>query len=334
MIRKLVIVVCFTVLALPVISPAAGAAPEDRPRLKAEATVTSDIVRIGDLVANAGIVADVPIFRAPDLGSTGMVSAQAVVNAVRAHALIGLDPGDVREVVVTRASRTVAPQEIESRVAEALAAQFALGNPKDVLLRFDEAVNAIHVEPTAKGEPRVARLSYASRSGRFDAVVAIPSHRPLRLTGHAIPMAEVVTIAEPIARGDIIKQSDVAMQRRPRRDIAADTLTDTARAVGLAARVNMHPGRVLRAVDLTHPELVRRNETVTLIYRVPGINLTVRGRATEGGAEGDIIGVLNEQTNRTMHGTVTGPGQVTIKAAATRLAAGGPAAEAVHAQAR
>ena len=37
--------------------------------------ITGDIVRIGDLVENAGIVAEVPIFRAPDLGQTGTVSA-------------------------------------------------------------------------------------------------------------------------------------------------------------------------------------------------------------------------------------------------------------------
>ena len=47
------------------------------PKLKAEATVNGDLVRIGDLVANAGIIADVPIFRAPDLGATGMVSAES-----------------------------------------------------------------------------------------------------------------------------------------------------------------------------------------------------------------------------------------------------------------
>src|ERR1051325_3759818 len=71
------------------------------PKLKAEATVTGDLVRIGDLVANAGIIADVPIFRAPDLGATGMVSAESVVEAVRGHALVGLDTGGLREVAVT-----------------------------------------------------------------------------------------------------------------------------------------------------------------------------------------------------------------------------------------
>ena len=48
-----------------------------RPAAQGEAVVTGAIVRIGDLVENAGAVADVPIFRAPDLGQTGTVPADA-----------------------------------------------------------------------------------------------------------------------------------------------------------------------------------------------------------------------------------------------------------------
>ena len=40
----------------------------ERPSLRSEAIINGDIVRIGDLVEHAGIVAPVPIFRAPDLG--------------------------------------------------------------------------------------------------------------------------------------------------------------------------------------------------------------------------------------------------------------------------
>ncbi|MEA3027489.1 MAG: flagellar basal body P-ring formation protein FlgA, partial [Alphaproteobacteria bacterium] len=43
------------------------------PRLKELVAVSSEIVRIGDLVDNAGMAADVPVFRAPDLGQTGAV---------------------------------------------------------------------------------------------------------------------------------------------------------------------------------------------------------------------------------------------------------------------
>src|SRR6185312_1744083 len=117
---------------------ALAALDQTRPKLKAEAVVTGGIVHIGDLVEHAGIISNVPIFRSPDPGSTGTVSAAAVVEAVRAHALIGLDTGGIDEVVVTRAARTVEPQEIEGALAAALSARFSLGKPGDVAVNFDE----------------------------------------------------------------------------------------------------------------------------------------------------------------------------------------------------
>ena len=96
--------------------------------------------------------------------------------------------------------------------------------------------------------------------------------------------------------------------------------------VGLAARANLRTGQPLRAAELMKPELVQRNETVTLIYEVPGITLTVRGKATEGGAEGDVISVLNEQSKRTVQGIIVGPGRVVISTGSPRLAANLPPA--------
>ena len=60
---------------------------------------------------------------------------------------------------------------------------------------------------------------------------------------------------------------------------------------------------------------MQRNEAVTITYEVPGIMLTVRGKALEAGAVGDVVGVLNIQSNRTVQATVIGPGRVTIAAA-------------------
>ncbi len=54
---------------------------------------------------------------------------------------------------------------------------------------------------------------------------------------------------------------------------------------------------------------------------MPGIRLTVRGKALESGAVGDVVGVLNIQSNRTVQATVTGPGRVAIIAPAPLIAA-------------
>ncbi len=325
MIRKLAIA---TAALLAFGATAAAEPAPEHPKLKAEAVITGGIVRIGDLVDHAGIIANVPIFRAPDLGVTGTVSAEAVIEAVRPYALVGLDTGDVAEVTVTRASRAILAKIIEDRVAEALAAQYALGPVKDIVVHFEREMRVIHVEPSAKGDPRVAYINYDSRSGRFDATLDMPTgagtHGTLHLTGRAAATAEVVTLLRPVERGEVIKDNDVVVERRPRADVGRELIRNADQAVGLAARNAMQPGRPLRVADLMKPEVVQRNETVTLVYNVPGIMLTVRGKATEGGAEGDVISVLNEQSKRTVQGVVVGPGRVVISSSTPRLAANLP----------
>jgi flagella basal body P-ring formation protein FlgA len=316
--------------AISITAATAQTAPGEpaRPRLKAEATVTGPIVRVGDLVENAGIIANVAIFRAPDLGETGTVPADAVAEAVRAHQLIGLDTAGIGDVTVTRASRGIPVDEIEASVARALSLRFNLGDIKDITVTFERDPRLIYVEPNAKGNPRVAQINYDRRSGRFDATLEIPTGAAnrgiLRLAGRAMVTSEVITVSHAIERGALLKESDLIVERRPRTEVARDVIADSHHVVGMAARANLRAGQLLRGADLMKPELVQRNETVTLIYQVPGITLTVRGKATEGGAEGDVISVTNEQTKRAVQGVIVGPGRVVISTGSPRLAANLP----------
>lgn len=295
-----------------------------RPILKAQATVTGPIVHVGDLVENAGAIAKVAIFRAPDLGFTGTVSADAVADAVRTQALAEIDTAGLTEVTVTRAARTIPVKTIEDAIARALSVQFNLGSPSEITVTFERAIQAMHVEPSAVGEPRIARIGY-NRDGRFDATLEIPtgtsSRGLLRISGRALATTEVVTLSRSLERGAILKESDILVERRPRAEAGRDALIDRSQAVGFALRSPMQAGRILRSAELVKPDTIQRNEIVTLIYEVPGVTLTVRGKALEGGAEGDTISVLNEQSKRTLHGTIIGPGRVVIGQHGSRLAA-------------
>ncbi len=55
-----------------------------------------------------------------------------------------------------------------------------------------------------------------------------------------------------------------------------------------------------------------------MIYETAGLYLTVRGKALEGGTEGDVVSVLNLQSKRTVTGTVVGRGQVSVSVATPR----------------
>ena len=293
------------------LSPAPQAA---RPMLRAAVTVTDDVVRIGDLVDNAGIVANIAVFRAPDPGTTGRVPASQVIEAVAAHQLIGLSANGIREIRVTRPGRRIATSDFETQIAAALASRYGLGNEHDIELRFDNPPEAIAVDAHSNAEINVEQLNYLARSGRFDAVVEVVGieTRRLRLSGTAQATAEVVTLNRSLNRGEIVRATDVVVERRPRAQLPSDILGDTRNVVGHAARNAISSGKPLRANDLTKPHLVQRNEFVTLIFEVPGITLTMRGKANESGSEGDLVEVLNVQSKRTVHGIVTGQGRVVV----------------------
>ena len=300
----------------------AAAAESPAPALKASVTVTGDVVRIGDLIDNAGAVADVPIFRAPDLGTTGAVQTDRIVDAIRPHQLIGIDTRGLAAVIVTRASRAITAQEISSRVAQALVGQYGFGNAHNILVNFDQNVRTLQVEPNLTGELQVQALSYDPRTTRFDVTFALPASMELRrqsarYTGTASETVDALAVEHPVEHGEVLKASDLTIVRRPKTDTGV--VTDAKAVVGLAARHQLHPGQPLSAGDLMKPEIVQRNDTVTIVYQVPGVTLTLRGQAQETGALGDTISVLNAESKRVVQAVISGPDRVTVGAIITRV---------------
>jgi flagella basal body P-ring formation protein FlgA len=304
-------------LALSV-APAAAqvAAPAHAPRLKPQVTVANDIVRIGDLVENAGVAANTPVFRAPDLGETGAVPVRAVLDAIRPHGLIGVDVRGLSEVSVTHASRTIAADDIEQRIVTALTARHNLGKPEDLKILFDRDIRAIQLAVSASAELSLASMTYDARTRRFDVTfeLANGARSQWRYTGSAVETVEAAVPRRAIARGDVIKPGDIVIERRPKNEFSSEPPAPAAEVVGLAARRAVRPGQPLRNADLMKPEFVLKNDMVLLHYEVPGIVLTMRGKALDTGVEGDTVSVLNINSKRTIQGIVTGPGRVTVLA--------------------
>jgi flagella basal body P-ring formation protein FlgA len=290
------------------------------PTLKREAVVSADVVRIGDLIDGAGPAAGIAIFRAPDIGETGSVPAYQVLAAARAYGVERVDTRGNSEVAVTRAGRVVAAKEIEAAIARTLAARGGIANAHDLSITLDREPQPLHLQSTA--DLRALYTYYNARSGRFDITFEAADETARRSTqrysGYAVETLPVAVTQRPLARGEIVRAADVAIEHRPKAEFreGASAATDPA---GLAARHPVRAGQALRASDLMRPEIVQRNEAVTLVYEAPGLVLTVRGKAMDPGTEGDVINVLNSQSNRTVQGTVAGPARVIVRSGAPRL---------------
>lgn len=289
------------------------------PTLRASITVTSDVVRVGDLIDNAGSATLIPVYRSPDLGTTGALPVAQVLSVLRAKQVIGVMTGDIREVQVTRLARTLANKDLENAVASALERRFGLGDAANITVTFDRGIADMRLDASNTGLLQAVATRYDARSGRFDIAFEInndsnPAPTKLRFTGTAIETVDVAVLTRDIDRTEMLKSSDVAQERRPRSEVTGEAATRD-RAVGMQLRRPMRAGTPIRVADIAKPEFVQRDQSVTVIYQVPGIYLTTRGKAIESGAEGDTVSVLNLQTKRTLTGVVTGRGQVTVQGA-------------------
>ena len=311
-------------LAAPA-TPAFAQAREDiivAPVLRANVSVTGDLVRIGDVIDNAGNAGQIAIYRAPDLGTTGALPVAQVLNTLRTHQVIGVDTRDLREIKVTRLARTIEGKEIEMQVARALERRNGLGDATNLSLTFDRDPGDIRLDASHTGSLQVSAARYEPRNNRFDVTFEISNENAaaparLRFTGTAIETMEAAVLARNVERNEVLKSSDVVIERRPKSEVGADAATRD-RAVGMQARRQLRVGQALKTVDLAKPDLVQRDQSVTLIYEAAGLYLTIRGKALEGGAEGDVVNVLNLQSKRTIAGVVTGRGQVSISVVTPR----------------
>ncbi len=294
------------------------------PVLRAQVTVEGDIVRIGDMVENAGTAAQIAIYRSPDLGTTGTLPTAQVINTLQAHQVIGVDTRDIKWVTVTRLARTIDAREIESQVAHAIEHRSGLGDAANLNLTFDRDVQDVRLESWNNGPLQPVSVRYEPRNGRFDVAFEINNdvngtRARLRFAGVVVEMLDAAILTRSVDRGDVLKASDIAIERRSKAEVGGDAAT-RGHSVGMQMRRSLRAGQALHTADVGKPDLVQKDDNVTLIYEAAGIYLTARGKAIDNGTDGDTVTVLNLQSKRTITGTVVGRDQVAISIVTPRYA--------------
>lgn len=309
--------VLFPALISALIAGTFAAASEDLPVLKSEATVSSEIVVLGDLVANAGEFAEKPVFRAPDLGMSGTVRAGDVEAAARRAGLEEIDSNNVAEVTVSRASRIVTETMLQEAVLKAVADRNSGIVPANLSITFNEPTDVRHALPGSMDPVRIRALRYGSESGRFEALVELDTgHSPerFRLSGTAVETVEISRLTRPVRRGQIIGRGDVEIARVPRRSARNIALADPEDFIGMSALRSLQPGAAVALSDFEVPPLIKRNEMLTVMYEVPGLVVTTHGRALDDGRKDETISVINTQSNRVLQAVVVRPGLVRVMA--------------------
>lgn len=324
--------------------PAPGRASE-LPALRGDVTALRDTLTLGDLVANVPPeAAETPMFRAPGLGQTGTIQARRIAAAAEALGLGRIETGGRMQVSIHRAARHVGAPDAEAAIRKRLASDFG-ADPLSTGIVFDAPSPALVLEPTVEGEVVASDVTLDRRSRRVAATIWIgpsPNERraQLRVSGIVVDLVEVAVVSRSLDRGQVVKPGDIVVERRAKDLIPTDAAGDGGPMEGRVAKRALGAGTLVRATDLIRPEIVARGDIVSVVYDAPGITLSMRAKAIEGGALGDTVNVINPSSKKSLQTVVIGPGRVSvggsasasparIAAAVTPAAAGMPAAAGI-----
>lgn len=290
----------------------AGTALAADARIRPEATVSTDTVRLGNLVEGLEQGGDIPLFKAPAPGARGTIRVERILMAAREYGITNITFGNVRMVHISRPARTIQRVDMAQAVIQSMTQR---GNANTLDIVLDDHVAPRMVDVARRDALRVMQVNRDPVTGRFEAKLALADDQASEtwtVTGAVLETREIAVLTSDVERGDAIKDKDLTVVRRPASQIERDAITSMADLVGMVPRRALRTGEFVRTSDVARPMLVEKNQLVTVTYVSKGLTLSMRGRAQSNGAMGETIRVQNPQSKRFVEGVVSGAGQVTI----------------------
>ena len=306
----------FAAFAGLLLSGAAWAAP----LLKADIVVSAPIVTVGDMFDAAGAGAEQPLFRAPNPGTSGMVSITDIGAALARIGIEEFETGGVDSVRVSRAAAVIDEAVLSDLIAADLAGRGIISTGMTVDTLFSVPVKPLNAEAVA--EPaRVISLRYLPGSGAFTARFAIAGiDQPLDVAGTIELMIAAPHIKANLPAGTLLSADNIEMRPVPLKFVESTGVARLEDVVGKTLVRQSREGMMLKPSDVSIPLLVSKNDPVTIYFRKGPMTLTVKGQAVTGAAAGGLIQVINLMSKRVISATAISAGAVEVSADPLALA--------------
>ncbi|MFM7343786.1 MAG: flagellar basal body P-ring formation chaperone FlgA [Tagaea sp.] len=293
----------------------AAASPAPAQSLRTDlVTIEGEFVRLSDLFD--GVAADRAVLRAPAPGRRVSIEVTQLLDIARTNNVAWRPQTRFDRVLIERAGRTIDQNDILPPLRKALVLEGVRATDE---IDLGSRIVTISLPLDAPTDIEVRHVQFDRAQGRFTAtVVAGGAHQGAQrvtLHGRVFATARVPVLRRAVNAGEIVRANDVEFAHVREDAGRRDTITDPQRLIGQAARVRLREREPVRESDVRAPTLVTRNASVTIILQAGNLQLSAQGRATEDGARGDTIRVVNVQSNRTVEAVVVGSDTVAVQIA-------------------
>ncbi|AWU93990.1 flagellar basal body P-ring formation chaperone FlgA [Azospirillum ramasamyi] len=167
--------------------------------------------------------------------------------------------------------------------------------------------------PQGAGGLAVENLYYSPVQGRFAAeIVVTGSQIRLPVSGRAFGVVQIPVLSRRVIPGDVIGPGDIDWQDVRADQTTSDTAASDAQLIGMTPKRGVSTNQPVRLRDLQSPRVIDKGAMVTITLSTPSMTLTTQGKALQDGGKGEVIRVVNTQSNRIVEATVAGPNVVAV----------------------
>ena len=293
----------------------------DAAQLRLAATVSDDTVRLGDFFDGIGKGdAERPVAPSPQLGRTVVFDADFLRRLAQTYHVAWQPAGPETRILVTRTARTIGIEQLRGPVIAALARRAAGGRLE---VEFDNPLLQVVVASGPNPEIAVENVFYNATQSHFSAEAVVgaggPTPQRISITGRATLIVQMPVLTRRINPGDLISHDDIGWAEFNANQLGGALAASETDLINHAPRRPLAVNTPIYLYDVEAPRLVNRGQMVTMVLRTYNMLLTTQGKATEDGAAGQVIRVLNTQSNRTVDATVVSANEVTVFVAGAAL---------------
>ncbi len=122
----------------------------------------------------------------------------------------------------------------------------------------------------------------------------------------------VLTLKQALKRNTVISQDNVTLVKKSTNNLHHGYFTDYQQIKNQLTTRNLQAGDILQPYHLTQPQLIKKGEQVIIHAFSPSFNIRMSGQALMSGSLGEKIQVENNKSKKTIEGTITKAGVVSV----------------------
>jgi flagella basal body P-ring formation protein FlgA len=282
--------------------------------LRQNIIVQGDQIVLGDLFEGLdAALADKKVSIAPAPGRRIVFDTRTLDRIARSNKIDWQPTSTLDTATIERAAQTITTEQILDRLRQDTA---KIGGYDKVAITLDNQSLTVLLPTSVPASFTISSLAIDPTSRRLTATLTAPAEGAAivetTLSGRATPLVDVAVLTEGHRNNQLIKADEVTIIQVPIDRVTPEIITKSEELVGKATKRGINAKALVKTTDVQMPVLIKRNEAVIISMRQGTMSLTVKGRAMEDGAKGDVIRVLNISSNRVLSANVDGPGRVTI----------------------